>query len=685
MKFAEPGWLWVLSLVPIIFGLIYYDESLRKKRFAQFISAQLWPVLLPQADWSMRKKKGAIWCAALGFLILALARPQYGFHEESIHLAGMDLLFALDLSNSMEVEDVIPSRLKKAKHLIRTLAHQIEGDRAGLVVFAGSSYVASPLTSDLTYFMDTVEIHTPRMIQSQGTDIGMGLETSLKSLDRGAEEAGGSARGQGGSSLDKKLDSIPSSRAIILISDGEDHEAQALKIAAKLKETSTQLYVIGVGTEKGGPIPLRDESGAQQGLRRDRNGTPIISTFHPGFLKQVAAAAGGKYWDATQGEEEISEIVKELGGLARGDYAERRYRVYEERFQIPLFIALFLLFLEMALPVRRSRSARSQGVGASFSVIALATIFSASFTSALFPASARAEHFVSQPADLDVYLETRKGMEEFQKGNLEEAEKNFGAAQARDPSAPELEFNRGVVQMHQKKTDEAISTFESAAMAAKLKKNPAIQGRSQYNLGKAYTEKGDPLSAAKSYVDAIEAAKQARDRTLEAEARKNLQLLLSNEQKKEKKKDQGQDKNKEENKEKDQNQDKDKKQEKNKDKNEDQKENPDQPKDNGKKSEKDSGSEDGAEKKEKGQSTSEDQKEKNKDKQKAQEQMSKEKQDEMGKQNSPKKPRETHFDSKKMTKEDAERVMAELNNRERELRERLQNKNAKLQNNEKDW
>ena len=342
MKFAAHAWLWWLLVLPVLYWLFSWDEKAKKRRFQLFADESLWQVLAPQADFKARPKKSRYWLVAAAFLILALARPQWGTHDETVHVTGLDIMIALDVSNSMEVEDIVPSRLKKAKHWIRSLTGLLHGDRVGLVAFAASSYVACPLTTDLDYVLDVTQIMGPKMIANQGTDIGLGLETAMRSLERGSEET-------------KQTAGDNPSRVIILISDGEDHEDEAMEAAQKIKDSGIRLYVLGVGTQKGGPVPVRDENGNLQTYKKDEHGQPVVSTFRPDDLVKIAAAGGGRYWNMTEGENELTELGADVLGLNRRDYAEKTYVVYEERFQIPLAIAIVFILLEMTVATRRRR------------------------------------------------------------------------------------------------------------------------------------------------------------------------------------------------------------------------------------------------------------------------------------------------------------------------------------------
>ncbi len=608
MKFLYPAWLWALFFLPIFYCLGFLDEKRRQNQFSKFADRKLWVYLMPEWGSHFRFRKTKFLLFSILFLILALARPQLGSHEEILHGVGLDMVFVLDVSQSMKVQDVVPSRLQKAKHLILGILNQLSGDRVGLVEFAGSSHVACPLTTDLSYVSNTLKIVGPQMIQNQGTHLGAGLETAIQVLKRGAE-------GPSTSSSHPIF-----SQVVILISDGEDHESLAKKMAAILKDRGVRLYVLGVGTEAGGPIPIEDQAGNSIGFKKDSSGQPIVSQFKSRFLEELARTAGGKYWNSTTGESEVQELLQELGTLSRGELGEKKYQVYEERFQFPLMIAVILLFLEISLPARK---------------IGLFLFF------LLIPFS-RAEALLKSSSSFDAYLENKKGIEAYQRGDIEGAEKKFGSAQARDPSRPELDFNQGAVEMQKGNLDRAVDLFKSSARVAEENSNESLLGKSLYNLGLAFTKKENLEEAARAFVGAIQSSSRTQDLQLDYESRKNLQLLLDQIKKQKQKKEK-------ENQEKQEKEQQEKEQEK--------KENDRQGSESNEKSdEKNPGEKTNGKK---------------------------------GEQNSyyketPKELQNKKFQSQKLTAEDTERVMSELTEKERKLQEKMQLQNAKSQDRTQD-
>ncbi len=615
MKFLEPQWLWGLLILPFWLGWIYFDEGRRRKQFARFAQPKLWQFLSPELNFKLRFRKSLIGLLALAFGFLALARPQWGSHEESIKVSGLDVVLVLDISNSMWAEDVVPSRLQAMKHWVKTLLSTLNGDRVGVVAFAASTAVVSPLTSDLDHVWDTVQILDPKAMQNQGTDIGLALQTATQAIERGAEEVSSGSQAP------------VASRVVILVSDGEDHENQALVEADLIKKKGIQFYAFGVGTEKGGPIPVRDDAGHVQGFKRDRKGNPIVSAFHSDYLTSLASRAGGKYWSLSQQESEISELKKQMSGLVRGDYSERRFLVYEDRFQFPLAIAVILLIIEISLPVRNLI----------FAVFLISTFF--------VPVPVRADALLSAPAPIEGYLETQRGLKAYQRGDFDEAKRRFNSAQALDPYSPELEFNQGVIQLRQGDVDRAVQSFDRAGKLAEKSKKSELRDQALFNLANALEKKGEAKEAIRSYLDAIKSAMASKDPKLEEKARKNLQLVLNEMKKREQKK---------------------KEQEKQAQQNQDQK---NQSAENQK------------------QKSGEEQKQKENSSQESQKQASTHQQSDEEKRYQETQPgkKQDDFKSQKMTSEDANRVLSELKARERELQEKLQKKNGNQQAQAKDW
>ncbi len=646
MKFASPYWLIGIAVTLLYFMYLRFYRKSKKKEIELFVRSPLWGAVIPELDLKLPFFRSVFFTLGLTFLFFSLARPQWGTHEETMKLTGMDVMIALDVSQSMETEDMVPSRLKKAKRLIRRLSERLEGDRLGLIAFAASSWVASPLTTDHGYVLDIVEVLSPKSVTNQGTDISTALETAVRSLDRGAEvNSSGADLGQ----------TTSTSRVLILLSDGEDHENEAMKMAEQLKEKGIALYVIGVGTEKGGPIPLRDPEGSLRGYKRDSEGKPVVSTFKPDFLKDLAAKASGKFWSASTTEGEVDELVQVLGGYSRGEFAEKKVVTLDDHFMIFLAFAIVFFVSELFVPARRRASSGVLSKAAGFLIVAIGVA-----TGLSKPALAEG----TKTPSVGAYYKNRDAIEALNEGKIDDAKKLLNGAQAESPDLSELDYNQGVVQSKEGNFNGALQSFSEATKKALESKDSRVAAHSLFNLGNVLSQNKKTPEAIQSYIKGIEEAKKAKDQTLENDLRKNLELLVQQQQKQDQQKDQDKQDKKDQDKKDQKEQDKkdqDKQDKKDQDK-KDQKDQPEKDKDKDKGKDKDQGKD-----KQKGEEPDPD---KEKDKEKDKNQQSQKKRD---------------FQSQKLSKEDAERVMSELSNRERQLKSKLERQQGTSTKQEKDW
>jgi Ca-activated chloride channel family protein len=494
--FLFPKWLFACAAIPFLYLAGRWLLEARRRRFMRFAEEPVWSRIAPDLDWTKPRKKLLVWCLSILFVLLALARPQWGESEEVMKTTGLDVMLVVDVSQSMLAEDVVPNRLKKAQHFIRRFLERSQGDRVGLVAFAGNSTLLSPLTTDLDYVGETVDTLGTDSTTAQGTDLGAGLETALNALERGAEDNSG------------KETQAPVSRAIVLVSDGEDNEDRIKEAVEKLKKENLRLFVFGIGTEKGGPIPVRNPDGQTVGFKRDSSGQPVVTRFVPDSLRKLASDSGGRFWALTPSENELDELASELGSLSRGEFAEKRVTIRKERFQIPLAVAIALLFLELAVPARRTSAVAS--------LLALLAIGLSS------PEAAADE--------LRAHRLNEKAIQAFQEDRVSEAKELFGDAQVEAPGAPELRFNQGAIHLKEEKWDQASQVYGESAAAAQKAQNPGLAALSLYDQGVARTAKKDLEGAARSYLDALEQNAKAPDPRLEAMIRKNLELLFQQQQ-----------------------------------------------------------------------------------------------------------------------------------------------------------
>ncbi len=469
MRFFYPQafWLFLGILILLFLGLLLEKHAHKKLR--KFATQTLLSTLLKGDPRGRRKLKLILACLALSFAVFALARPQLGTKEEIQPSEGLDIVFLLDVSNSMLAEDVAPNRLKKAKHIIKNFLERLSGDRAGIVAFAGSAYPAVPLTTDYEFIKQTLEILDEKAITNQGTMFAKAVQVGMELLEKG-----GLSETPADSHIGLQQES--SSRVMIILGDGESHEGEEKKHHDKLKELGIRIYSIGLGSTKGGPIPMRDENSTLHGYKKDSSGNLIHTKLEKTDLETLASKTGGKFFYASSNEGEVEEIISSLKSLDRTEGAGKRVIVYEEFFQYPLIfgIALFLIMLGL-------REAKTV-------VLFVGILF--------IPFSAQATNSVQE------YQATKKGVKAYENKDYSEAIQNFGKAQALNPDATNQHLNLGDALLKGGLPEGAVSEFEHVTKSKDI--NESAKG--SYNLGKAYAAKQDQSSSGASNMSSPEAS-----------------------------------------------------------------------------------------------------------------------------------------------------------------------------------
>ena len=329
MKWGNPELLYWLPLaIPLVWALLALLRR-RRKAIAQVVDPALLPVLAPAWNPVRAKSRLVVRVVALVMLVLALARPQWGFHWEDVRRKGLDLMVVLDTSRSMMASDIKPSRLQQAKWGIRDLLHNLHGDRVGLVPFAGSSLLQCPLTIDYAAFTMTLDDIYCGIIPRGGTAIEQALRTAVAAFP-----ADGTA-----------------DRVILLITDGEDHEGNPLAWLPELKEKNIRVYTIGIGTLEGEMVPAGDGQG---GYFKNRQGQIVKTALHEDVLQKLALGTGGTYVRSAPGDTGLARVFNEsINNLKRSEQETRTAKIYEERFGWPIVAAFFLLAWEALLSDRR--------------------------------------------------------------------------------------------------------------------------------------------------------------------------------------------------------------------------------------------------------------------------------------------------------------------------------------------
>ncbi len=336
MTFRSPALLLVvLVLVPAVAALAVVAARRRREALRLFLGPRAADQLRRLAPLArQRTVRAALTAAALGRLALALAGPRVGATTREAKSESLDLVIALDVSESMRTEDVAPSRLDRATLEIERIVQARRGDRVGLVIFAGEAFLQCPLTTDRSAVRLFLESVDPEQIAIQGTDFSAALRVASEAFDAAAQNDPAAAKRP---------------RALLVVSDGENHESGLDQAAAALRQTGVTMLALGVGTDAGGPIP-DVQRGRQGGFKRDRQGNTVISTYEPGALKDLA---GSKLVHVGTGGSAAGQINDELAGLDRVVVASDRVDAAAEQFQWPLALGVLLLLAERLVARKR--------------------------------------------------------------------------------------------------------------------------------------------------------------------------------------------------------------------------------------------------------------------------------------------------------------------------------------------
>ncbi len=327
-RFFHEHLLWLLVLVP---GLaVFFWAAFRRKRrdLERFGNPSLVALLTASVSRNRQIWKTVLAAAAVFFLVLSLARPQFGTKLRTVKRVGQDIVVAMDVSQSMMAEDIKPNRLEKAKHEIASMIDKFEGDRVALVAFAGKAFVQCPLTLDYGAAKMFLDAMIPDLIPVPGTAVKAAIEESIACF----------------SGQERKH------KVLVLITDGEDHAGDPVEAAKEAAKQGVVIYTVGLGSPDGVPIPTGE---GPAGFKKDRGGQVVMTRLDEVTLEKIALETGGKYYRATPAEVELDRIYEEVRKMEKKSLSSMQYTQFEERFQIPLAIAIFLLILEAVIPERR--------------------------------------------------------------------------------------------------------------------------------------------------------------------------------------------------------------------------------------------------------------------------------------------------------------------------------------------
>ena len=328
-RFANPDFLYLFFLLPVLVGVYLYYNHRRRQNIRKYGDPALLQELMPTVSKYRPDVKFWLTFSALALCIFMLARPQFGSKMETVKRSGVEAVIALDISNSMLAEDVTPSRLEKAKKLISRLVDTFNNDKVGMIVFAGEAFTQLPITSDYVSAKMFLESISPNLISTQGTDIGAAIRLAMKSFTPN--------EGVG--------------RAIVVITDGENHEGGALEAAKEAAEKNMQVFILGIGSPDGSPIPVERSS---NDFRKDKDGNVIVTRLNEQMCQEIAKAGNGMYIRVDNSNSAERILNEEIGKLAKEDVESQVFTDFDEQFQAIAWLVLILLVVEMLILERKN-------------------------------------------------------------------------------------------------------------------------------------------------------------------------------------------------------------------------------------------------------------------------------------------------------------------------------------------
>ena len=471
-RFEDPIYLYLLAVIPVLAVIRWLMVRQQKKRLRQFGDPDLVKELMPDVSRFRPLVKFCLLLMALSLLIVMLARPQFGTKISHEKRNGIETIIAMDISNSMLAEDVTPSRLDRAKMMVENLVDNFTNDKIGLIVFAGDAFIQLPITSDYVsakMFLSSID---PSMMATQGTDIATAISMASRSFTQ--EEGIG--------------------KAIIVITDGEDHEGGALEAAKEAKDRDHRVYVLGVGSPKGAPIPIGNGD-----FMKDNTGQTVMTGLNEEMCRQIAQAGGGAYIHVENNSSAQEKLDEELDKLAKKETETTIYSDYDEQFQAVGIIALLLLIIEACLMEVKNPLLRNVSLFKRKKVATLLLLL-------LVAGAATAQS--------DRQL-VHKGNKQYRAGNYADAEVLYRKAIEKNNRNPQAVYNLGLALMKQQKDSAAVQQFMDAG---KLETNPLRRALSYHNAGVICQGK-------KMYGEAIDVYKEAlRNNPADDETRYNLEL-----------------------------------------------------------------------------------------------------------------------------------------------------------------
>ena len=470
-RFANIEILWLLVTIPVFIAAYIAYTRRKRRQLEDFGDAELMEQLMPNASRVRPTVKFSILMVALALLIVAAARPQFGQSERTEKRQGIEAIVALDISNSMLAEDVAPNRLDRAKQMLSKLMDNMVDDKVGLVVFAGDAFVQLPITCDYVsakMFLNSIK---PELIKTQGTAIGQALSTSIRCFGEQSD----------------------ASRAIILITDGENHEDDAKAVAERAKEAGIQVLVVGIGKPEGSPIPVPGTNN----FMKDRQGNVVVSRLNEEMCREIAQAGGGIYVRCDNTNTATKAIQKELDKLGTQEIETQVFTDYNEQFQSFALIALLLLVIDFFIFNRKNKSimkldlfgetSRRHVVTTIILLISLST-------------------FAQREAG-----DVRKGNRDYKKQDYTAAEVDYRRALETNKNSYEAHYNLGDALFKQDKYADAQQEFETAAKMLDKKSDKERYAKAMHNIGNCNFAQQQYDKAVAAYQESLRANPKDND------------------------------------------------------------------------------------------------------------------------------------------------------------------------------
>lgn len=453
-RFQYPYLLGLILLILPLIGLMIWHGKWKKNTINHFFKSSILERIIPSISPLNQKLKNGFLIATIVFLVIAIANPQIGTKQEKIKGQGIDIMILLDVSNSMLAQDIQPNRLERAKFFIGKLLDNLKNDRVGFVIFAGNAYLQVPITIDFASIKMNLPMIDPTQIPTQGTNIGEAVDLAGKSLGL----------------TDSK------NKAIVIVTDGEDHDENANAAIETAKKNGIKVFAIGVGEEKGAPIPI----GANGEVKKDENGQPILTAFNRKMLEELAKIGNGSFYHLGQQSDIVENVASELAKIEGKEFEEFDFSNYNSYFYWFAIFALIFLLIEFIIPDINFKVFLNK-FAVLFIIIGL--------NSALL-SQGESKEAKANKEKAKTYI--RKGNSNFQNNKLQDAEVNFRKALNLNPKSNTAHYNLGNTLYQQQRYQEATEQY----IASSEKNDDKIsKAKSFHNLGNSYF-KGNQLDKA---------------------------------------------------------------------------------------------------------------------------------------------------------------------------------------------